>query len=149
MTTVTVFGGTGFFGRRLVRRLVAEGATVRVAVRHAERARSVLHVDGLDRVAVFRADVRDPNSLVAALAEADAVVNAVSGYVEKGGLTFEAVHVQGAEAVARKAAEAGVARLVLISGIGADPKSGSTYVRTPGRGEALVQQGVRGAARLA
>jgi NADH dehydrogenase len=145
MFTVTVFGGTGFFGRRLVRRLVAEGAAVRVAVRHAEQARSVLHADGLDRVAVFRADVRDANSLVAALAGADAVVNAVSGYVEKGGVTFEAVHVQGAEAVARKAAEAGGARLVLISGIGADPKSGSPYIRARGRGELIVQQAFPGA----
>jgi NADH dehydrogenase len=70
-----------------------------------------LHADGLDGVAVFRADVRDPNSHIAALAGADAVVNAVSGCIEKGGVTFEAVLVQGAEAVARKAAEAGVARL--------------------------------------
>ena len=96
MFTVTVFGGTGFFGRRLVRRLGAEGATVRVAVRHAEQARAALHADGSDQVAVFRADVREPSSLVAALAGADAVVNAVSGYVEKGGVTFEAIHVEGA-----------------------------------------------------
>src|SRR5262249_11598256 len=145
MFTITVLGGAGFFGRRLVQRLVAEGATVRVAVRHAERARSVLHADGLDRVAVFRADVRDPNSLVAALAGADAVVNAVSGYVEKGGVTFEAVHVQGAEAVAQKAAEAGTTRLVLISGIGADPKSQSSYIRARRRGESVVQQAFPGA----
>jgi NADH dehydrogenase len=144
MFTVTVFGGTGFFGRRLVRRLVAEGATVRVGVRHAEQARAVLHAEGLDGVAVFRADVRDPNSLVAALAGADAVVNAVSGYVEKGGVTFEAVHVQGAEAVARKAAEAGVARLVLISGIGADPKSGFPYIRARGCGELVARQSFPG-----
>jgi NADH dehydrogenase len=145
MFTITAFGGTGFFGRRLVRRLVAEGAVVRVAVRHDERARSALHADGLDHVAVFRADVRDPNSLVAALAGADATVNAVSGYVEKGDATFEAVHVQGAEAVARKAAEARVARLVLISGIGADPKSSSPYIRARGRGELVVQQAFPGA----
>ena len=144
MTTVTVFGGTGFFGRRLVRRLAGERATVRVAVRHAEQARSVLHADGLERVAVFRADVRDPNSLVAAFAGADAIVNAVSGYVEKRGVTFEAVHVQGAEAVARKAAEAGVARHVLVSGIGADPKSLSPYIRARGRGELVSQQAFPG-----
>jgi NADH dehydrogenase len=118
---------------------------VRVAARHAERARSVLHADGLDRVAVFRADVRDPNSLVAAVAGADAAVNAVSAYVEKGGVTFEAIHVQGAETVARKAAEAGLARLVLVSGIGADPKSGSPYIRARGRGELMAQQAFPGA----
>jgi NADH dehydrogenase len=72
-------------------------------------------------------------------------VNAVSGYVEKRGVTFEAIHMQGAEAVARKAAEAGVARLVLISGIGADPKSNSPYIRARGRGELVAQQAFPGA----
>ena len=118
MFTVTVFGGSGFLGRRLVRRLVAEGAAARVVVRHAQQAPAALHAEGLDAVGVFRADVRDPNSLVAALAGTDAVVNAVSGYVEKRGVTFEAIHVQGAEAVARRAAEANLTRFVLISQAG-------------------------------
>ena len=135
MTIVTVFGGTGFFGRPLVRRLAAEGATVRVGVRHVERARAIFHAEGLEGIAVFRADVRDPNSLIAALSGADAAVNAVSGYVDKGDATFEAIHVQGAEAVARKVAEAGLTRPVLISGIGADPKSASPYIRARGQGE--------------
>ena len=145
MTTVSVFGGTGFLGRRLVQRLAAEGATVRVAVRHPDRARSALRAAGLDRVTVFRADVRDQASVAAAVAGADAVVNAVSAYVEKGGVTFEAVHEQGAKTVAREAAAAGVARFVLVSGIGADPESGSPYIRARGRGEQAVQQAFPGA----
>jgi len=140
MTTISVFGGTGFFGRRLVRRLVAEGASVRVAVRHSERARSVLDAVDLDRVTILRADVRDRASVVAAVAGADAVVNAVSAYVEKSGVTFEAIHEKGAEAMAREAAAAGVGRLVLISGIGADPESRSPYIRARGRGELAVRQ---------
>jgi NADH dehydrogenase len=68
MTTVVVFGGTGFFGRRLVLRLAAEGATVRVAVRHPERARETLHAVDPDRVTVVRADVRDQVSVGAAVA---------------------------------------------------------------------------------
>ena len=145
MTTVSVFGGTGFLGRRLVRRLAAEGATVRVAVRHPERARSVLDAAGLDRVTVLRADVRDQASVAAAVAGADAVVNAVSAYVEKGGVTFESVHEQGAKTVAQESAAAGVARLVLVSGIGADPESGSPYIRARGRGELRGPAGVSGA----
>ena len=82
MTTVSVFGGTGFLGRRLVRRLASEGTTVRVAVRHADRARSALHAAGLDRVSVFGADVRDQATVAAVLAGVDAVVDAVSAYVE-------------------------------------------------------------------
>ncbi len=140
MTTISVFGGTGFFGRRLVRRLVAEGASVRVAVRHADWARSILDAVALDRVAILRADVRDRASVAAAVAGADAAVNAVSAYVEKGGVTFEAIHEKGAETIAREAAAAGVARLVLISGIGADPGSRSPYIRARGRGEQVVRQ---------
>lgn len=140
MTTVVVFGGTGFLGRRLVHRLAAEGMVVRVAVRHPDGARSALPAADLDQVTFFRADVRDQASVAAAIAGADAVVNAVSAYVEKGGLTFETVHVQGAEMVAREAGRLGVARLVLVSGIGADPQSRSLYIRSRGRGELAVQQ---------
>ena len=140
MTTVSVFGGTGFLGRRLVQRLAAEGVTVRVAVRHPEPAQTVLRAAGSDRVTVCSADVRNQASVRAAVAGAHAVVNAVSAYLEKGDVTFEAVHEHGAQTVAREAAAAGVARLVLVSGIGADSESGSPYIRARGRGEGLVQQ---------
>ena len=145
MTTVCVFGGTGFLGRCLVQRLASEGSTVRVAVRHADRARSALHAAGLDRVSVFGADVRDQATVAAALAGADAVVDAVSAYVETGSATFEAVHEQGARTLAREAAAAGVARFVLVSGIGADAESGSPYIRARGRGELAVQEVFPGA----
>jgi uncharacterized protein YbjT (DUF2867 family) len=145
MTTVSVFGGTGFLGRRLVRRLAAEGATVRVAVRRSDLARSALGAAGLDQVAVCGADVRDRASVAAAVAGADAVVNAVSAYVEKGDVTFESVHERGAGTVAREAAAAGVARLVLVSGIGANPESASPYIGARGRGELVVQQAFPGA----
>lgn len=146
MTTVVVFGGTGFLGRRLVHRLTAAGAVVHVAVRHPEGARSALPAADLAQVRFFRADVRDKTSVAAALVGADAVVNAVSAYVEKGGVTFETVHVQGAETVAREAVRLGVARLVLISGLGADLQSRSPYIRSRGRGELAVQQAFPGAA---
>lgn len=145
MTTVVVFGGAGFLGRRLVHRLAREGMTVRVAVRHPDPARIELRSMGFDRVTVVPADVRDQASVAAAIAGANAVVNAVSTYVEKGGVTFEAVHVQGAETVAREAVAAAVARLVLVSGIGADADSGSSYIRARGRGEQVVRQEFPGA----
>jgi uncharacterized protein YbjT (DUF2867 family) len=145
MTTVSVFGGTGFLGRRLVRRLVAEGATLRIAVRSPDRARSVLGAVDRDHVMVLRADVRDQASVAAAVAGVDAVVNAVSAYVEKAGVTFESVHEQGAKTVAEEAASASVARLVLVSGIGADAASPSPYIRARGRGELVVRQAFPGA----
>ena len=140
MSTVVVFGGAGFLGRRLVDRLTAEGVTVRVAVRRPDQARFALRSIGFDRVMVVPADIRDRASVAAAVAGADAVINAVSTYVEQSGLTFEAVHVRGAENLAREAAAAGVARLVLVSGIGADPDSNSPYIGARGRGELVVRQ---------
>jgi uncharacterized protein YbjT (DUF2867 family) len=140
MSGVVVFGGSGFLGRRLVQRLAAEGTSVRVAVRHAEGERRALPAAGLAKVAFVRADVRDQASVAAALEGADAVINAVSAYVEKGDVTFESVHVQGAETVAREAFKHGIARLVLMSGIGADPQSRSSYIQSRGRGELAVQQ---------
>jgi NADH dehydrogenase len=145
MTTITVFGGTGFLGRRLVQRLVAEGVSVRVAVRHADPAQRVLRAAGLGQVTVFRADLRERASVAAADSGADGVVNAVSAYVERQGVSFEAVHKEGAETVAKEAVSAGVARLVLVSGVGADPGSKSPYIRARGRGEVAVRQAFPGA----
>jgi NADH dehydrogenase len=98
-----------------------------------------------DQVTVLRADVRDQVAVVAAVARADAVVNAVAAYVEKGDVTFEAIHERGAETIAREAAAASVARLVLVSGLGADPLSASAYIHARGRGEQLVRRAFPGA----
>jgi uncharacterized protein YbjT (DUF2867 family) len=144
MTTVSVFGGTGFLGQRIVRRLASEGMAVRVAVRHPDQARSAFGSTDMERVNFFRADVRG-GAVAGAVAGADAVVNAISAYVEKGGVTFEAVHERGAQTLAREAAAAGVARFVLISGIGADPESNSSYIRSRGRGERMVEEAFPGA----
>ena len=88
----------------------------------------------------MRADVWDEASVGPALAGAEAVVNTVGHYVERGGASFEAIHGQGAAHVARAAAAAGIGRLVHISGIGADEKSASSYVRARAIGERLVRE---------
>src|SRR5689334_9127996 len=82
MTLVTVFGGTGFLGHRVVERLVREGATPRIAVRNPDRADALVGSLGAGRVFSVAADVRDPATVVAAVAGAQGVVNAVSAYVE-------------------------------------------------------------------
>jgi NADH dehydrogenase len=147
LKVITVFGGTGFLGRRIVVRLVEAGAAVRVAVRRPERLDAgMLAAPG--RVSALRADVRDETSVAAALDGADAAVNAVALYVEGGGETFRAVHVEGAERVARLAARAGTGALAQISGIGADPGSRSAYVRARAEGEVRVQAAFPGATIL-
>lgn len=134
MALVTVFGGTGFLGREIVRALVAEGFEVRIAARHSP-ARAPE-----PRVGHVVADVTDEPSVRRAFEGASAVVNAVSLYVEKGGLSFQVVHVLGAECVARCAREAGAGSLVHVSGLGSDPASASAYVRARAHGELAVRK---------
>ncbi|HEX6840425.1 MAG TPA: complex I NDUFA9 subunit family protein [Stellaceae bacterium] len=134
---VTVFGGAGFLGRRIVRALGEAGATVRVASRHPERAvaQSGSYRSPFEAIA---ADVNDQSSVARALAGAHAAVNAVSLYVEDGKHTFRSVHVLAAERVARQAAALGVGRFIHVSGVGADPTSRSPYIRSRGDGEIAV-----------
>ena len=137
---VTVFGGSGFLGRRIVRRLAADGAEVRIAVRRPERAALLARFGRAGQITPVRADVWDEATVAPALGGADAVVNTVGHYVERGGASFEAIHGQGARHVAEAATAAGVPRLVHISGIGADPASDSSYVRARAAGERLVRE---------
>ena len=128
---VVVLGGTGFLGRRVVARVAAHGRPVTVGTRRpgaAEDAPTPVH-----------ADVRDAASLARAFAGAAAVVNCVGLYVERGGDTFHAIHVEGARAAAAVAREQGVARLVHVSGIGADASARDAYIRARGHGEAAVR----------
>ena len=137
---VTVFGGSGFLGRRIIQRLADEGADVRVAVRHPGRVSSRRTAGKAGQVSAIYADVWDEASIGPALEGSDAVVNTVGHYVERGTATFEAIHGHGAMRVAQAAALAGVERLVHISGIGADAASASTYVRARAIGERLVRE---------
>jgi uncharacterized protein YbjT (DUF2867 family) len=132
---VTVFGGTGFLGCRVIRHLLAHGFNVRITSRHPDRAPWFL-APGRAGVEAVGADVHDETSVAAALAGAFGAVNAVSLYVEHGAQeTFHTVHVEAAARIARLAREAGVERLVHVSGIGADPASSSDYIRARGEGE--------------
>jgi uncharacterized protein YbjT (DUF2867 family) len=142
---VTVLGGTGFLGRRVARQLLQHGFSVRVTSRRPEQALSLLASDQTG-VEVVRADVHDETSVAMALAGAFGAVNAVSLYVERGNYeTFHAVHVDAAARIARLAREAGVRRLVHVSGIGADSASSSDYIRARGEGEVVVHNAFPGA----
>ena len=132
MSCVTVFGGTGFLGRRVVHHLRESGATVRIASRHPGQADDA-------NVKQIRADAHDERSVEAAVAGADGVVNVISLYVEHGSETFHSVHVEAAARIASVARRVGAKRLVHISGIGADAASPSPYIRSRGEGEAAVQ----------
>ncbi|MEX0624213.1 NAD(P)H-binding protein [Saccharospirillum sp.] len=134
---VTVFGATGFLGRVVARELADDGWKVRIAARNPD-----VLIPGLamDRSVRLPTDIRDERSVAAALEGASAAVNAVSLYKQQPGLRFRDIHVDGAARVARCAREAGVDRLVHVSGIGASSQSSSAYVRARGQGEVSVQE---------
>jgi NADH dehydrogenase len=135
---VTVFGGTGFLGRRIVRHLREHELSVRIASRHPDRSRQLFGSDDPHLQSV-ETDIHERQAVVDALAGTCGVVNAVSLYVEHGRQTFHSVHVEAARRVASEAERAGVERLVHLSGIGADPASRSLYIRKRGEGELAVR----------
>jgi uncharacterized protein YbjT (DUF2867 family) len=135
---VTVFGGTGFLGRRVVRHLRERDFSVRIASRHPDRGHKLFGFDDPQLQSV-EADIHDEQSVADALAGAYGVVNAVSLYVEHGHETFHSVHVEAAGRIAAQARRAGVERLAHVSGIGSDAASPSLYIRKRGEGELAVR----------
>ena len=136
--TVAVFGGTGFLGRRVVRHLRRCGLSVRSASRHPDRGKELFALDDPQLQSV-EADIHDEQSVARVLAGAYGAVNAISLYVEHGTETFHSLHVECAQRLATQARQAGVERLVHVSGIGADVASPSRYVRKRGEGELAVR----------
>lgn len=132
---VTIFGGSGFVGRYIAQRMAKEGWRVRVAVRRPNEAVFVRPYGAVGQVEPILANVRDDASVAAAVQGADAVVNCVGILSETKKNKFNLVQHHGAERIAKAAAAAGVARLVQISAIGADPRSKSGYAESKGKGE--------------
>jgi uncharacterized protein YbjT (DUF2867 family) len=136
-TLVTIFGGSGFLGRHVVRALAKVGYRIRVAVRRPELAGYLQPLGRVGQIHAVQANLRHQGSVEAAARDADVVINLVGILFERGRQKFDAVHAFGAEAVAL-AASAYNARLVHVSAIGADERSPSHYARSKAAGEKLV-----------
>lgn len=141
---VTVFGGSGFVGRHLVRVLANRGYQVRVAVRRPDLAGHLKPLGNVGQIQLVQANLRYRNSVDAAVKGADVVVNLVGILQESGRQKFDAVQAFGARAVA-EATKRSRARLVHVSAIGADPESASAYGRTKGEAEAAVFETIKSA----
>ena len=137
---VTVLGGSGFIGRCLVERLVASGATVRVGVRHPEKAVFTVPPDAKGSIEVVNANVQDDAAVCAAVENADSVINLVGILYETKRQTFAPIHEEGARRVATAAKNAGVERLIHMSALGASRSSPSEYARSKAAGEQAVRQ---------
>ena len=136
-TLVAVFGGSGFLGRHVVRALAKRGYRVRVAVRRPELAGYLQPMGRVGQIHAVQANLRYPDSVTAAVRDADVVINLVGILFERGRQRFDAVMADGAQTVAR-AAQAVSAPLVHVSAIGADEKSSSRYAQAKAEGERLV-----------
>jgi len=145
---VTIFGGSGFVGRYVARRMAQQGWRVRVATRDPNTAMFVRPYGAVGQVEPVACNIRDEASVAAVLRGADAVVNCVGTFDAGGRNNFDAVQAEGATRIARLAAAAGVARMVQISAIGADPGAASAYARTKAQGEAGVLAQMPGAVIL-
>lgn len=137
---VTIYGGSGFVGRYIARRMAKAGWRVRVAVRKPNEAVFVKPYGVVGQVEPVFCNIRDDDSVRSVMQGADAVVNCVGVLVESGKNTFDAIQHEGAERIARIAADQGVTRMVHISAIGADKESDSEYAQTKALGEEGVFQ---------
>ncbi|WP_299592237.1 complex I NDUFA9 subunit family protein [uncultured Tateyamaria sp.] len=137
---VTIYGGSGFVGRYIARRMAKAGWRVRVAVRRPNEAIFVKPYGVVGQVEPVLCNIRDDASVAQVMMGADAVVNCVGILAKNGKNTFDAVQAEGAERIARIAAEQGVRQMVHVSAIGADAESASDYARTKAEGEAAVLQ---------
>jgi NADH dehydrogenase len=143
-TLVTVFGGSGFLGRHVVRALAREGYRIRPAVRRPDLAGHLQPLGRVGQIHAVQANLRYPASVEAAVRDADVVINLVGILFERGKQRFEAVQAEGAHQVARAAAAVG-ARVIHVSALGADPDSSSLYARSKAAGEAAVLGAAPGA----
>lgn len=135
---VTIYGGSGFVGRYIARRMAKEGWRVRVATRRPNEAMFVKPYGTVGQVEPILCNIRDEASVAAAMQGADAVVNCVGTFDMGGKNNFDAVQAEGAERVARLAAAAGIQTMVHVSAIGADKNAMSEYAQSKAAGEASV-----------
>ena len=135
---VTIYGGSGFVGRYIARRMAKAGWRVRVAVRRPNEAIFVKPYGVVGQVEPVLCNIRDDASVARAMIGADAVVNCVGILARNGKNTFDAVQAEGADRIARTAADQGINQMVHVSAIGADAHSDSEYARTKALGEAAV-----------
>jgi uncharacterized protein YbjT (DUF2867 family) len=134
----TVFGGTGFVGRYIVKRLAQRGVTLTVVGRHARRGNYLQPMGDVGQIVLIDGDVRDEDLTAKAMAESDLVVNLIGLLAESGRQKFDALQHQAAGRLARQAKAAGVRQFVQFSAIGADAASPSRYGRSKAEGETAV-----------
>jgi len=139
---VTVFGGSGFLGKHVIRVLAKEGWRIRVPLRSPHVAQELKVIGNVGQIQLMQANIRFPKSVERAVKGSDAVINLVSILFEAGKQSFESVHVHGAESLVTAAKNSGIRNFVQVSAIGADIESDSDYARTKGEAEAIIRAAI-------
>ena len=142
---ITIFGGSGFVGTQVVQLLARAGYRIRVAVRRPDLAGHVKPLGNVGQVVPIQANVRNRDSVAAAVRGASVVINLAAIGIEKGRQRFRAVNVMGARNVAEASRLAGVETFIQMSVLGADTHSPSLFARSRAMGEAEVRSVFPGA----
>ena len=135
----SIIGGSGFIGRHVTAAMAAQGWRIRIICRRPDLAGFLQPLGDAGQIAFVQANVRDADSLRPALAGSRVVLNLAGILRERGRQTFQAVHVDGARAVARAARQAGAERFVHVSALGADAGSPAAYGRSKAEGERQIR----------
>lgn len=139
---ITVFGGSGFVGKHVVRALVKDGWRVRVPMRRPHTGQDLRVIGNVGQVQLVQANLRFQNSVERAISGSDAVINLVGVLFEGGRQSFQALHETGPKNLAQAARDQGITNFVQLSSIGADANSESEYARTKAGGEAAVLEAI-------
>ena len=136
---VTVFGGTGFIGRHVVRVLAQQGLQVRIACRRPEEGLRCKPMGDVGQIVPVAANIRNKDSIAAVIGGSDAVINLIGILYKRGPQNFDSIHIDGPLTIASAASACGVRRLIHMSALGADVKSDSEYARSKALGERAVK----------
>ena len=135
MNLVTIFGGSGFLGRYLVRQLASNGHFIRVITRHPNEALFLKVYGKVGQIQLFSGDIKEQQKLEGYIRESDCVINCVATFFETRSQSFNNLHVNAARNLAREAKKQGVNQFIHISSLGASSKSSSLLLKSKGAGE--------------
>jgi NADH dehydrogenase len=137
---ITIFGGSGFIGRYLVKRLCSDGWEVRVAVRDYEAGQFLKPLGDVGQVVIWQADIVNLDQVMSAIDSADAVVNLVGVLFESKHYSFNRVHNNGIQNIAEASKAFDVKKLIHVSALGASENSSSKYSQSKAKGEKFVSE---------
>ena len=138
MDVVTIFGGSGFLGRYIVRQLASKGYFVRVIARNPNEALFLKVYGKVGQIQLVSGDIKEEKKLRDYLRGSDCVINCVATFFETRSQSFNNLHINAARNLAKAAEKERVNQFIHVSSLGASTKSSSRLLKSKGRGEEAV-----------